>query len=67
MSYTPRWSSTHLSFDNEDETFLHGIKYTTMPPTKRLNSFRGEKIVAALAMVGVYRHSEQKVNLTSVL
>lgn len=55
-------SSTHqlggtayLNLDNEDEPFLHGIKYTAMPPTKRFRDMEqlsgGEKTVAALALL----------------
>jgi chromosome segregation ATPase len=27
--------TAYLSLENEDAPFLHGIKYTAMPPTKR--------------------------------
>ncbi|KAF6150932.1 hypothetical protein GIB67_026853 [Kingdonia uniflora] len=55
-------SSTHLlggtaylNLENEDDPYLHGIKYTTMPPTKRFREMEqlsgGEKTVAALALL----------------
>ncbi|KAI3898625.1 hypothetical protein MKW98_000738, partial [Papaver atlanticum] len=55
-------SSTHqlggtayLNLENEDDPFLHGIKYTAMPPTKRFRDMEqlsgGEKTVAALALL----------------
>lgn len=47
--------TAYLNLDNEDEPFLHGIKYTTMPPTKRFRDMEqlsgGEKTVAALALL----------------
>ncbi|RZC84900.1 hypothetical protein C5167_047678 [Papaver somniferum] len=55
-------SSTHqlggtayINLENEDDPFLHGIKYTAMPPTKRFCDMEqlsgGEKTVAALALL----------------
>ncbi|XP_058197124.1 structural maintenance of chromosomes protein 1 isoform X2 [Rhododendron vialii] len=45
----------YLNLDNEDEPFLHGIKYSAMPPTKRFREMEqlsgGEKTVAALALL----------------
>ncbi|KAJ8527280.1 hypothetical protein K7X08_029757 [Anisodus acutangulus] len=47
--------TTYLNLDNEDEPFLHGIKYTAMPPTKYFRDMEqlseGEKTVAALALL----------------
>ncbi|KAL6994798.1 Structural maintenance of chromosomes protein 1 [Sarracenia purpurea var. burkii] len=47
--------TAYLNLDNEDEPFLHGIKYTAMPPTKRFRDMEqlsgGEKTVAALALL----------------
>lgn len=56
MSHThPLGGTAHLTLDNEDEPFLHGIKYTAMPPTKRFRDMEqlsgGEKTVAALALL----------------
>lgn len=51
----PLGGTAYLNLDNEDEPFLHGIKYTTMPPTKRFRDMEqlsgGEKTVAALALL----------------
>jgi len=52
--------------DNEDEPFLHGIKYTAMPPTKRFRDMEqlsgGEKTVAALALLfSIHRYQELDV------
>ncbi|KAI3889923.1 hypothetical protein MKX03_020225 [Papaver bracteatum] len=47
--------TAYLNLENEDDPFLHGIKYTTMPPTKRFHDMEqlsgGEKTVAALALL----------------
>ncbi|KAF0900828.1 hypothetical protein E2562_035464 [Oryza meyeriana var. granulata] len=47
--------TAYLNLENEDEPFLHGIKYTAMPPTKRFRDMEqlsgGEKTVAALALL----------------
>ncbi|XP_057483786.1 structural maintenance of chromosomes protein 1-like [Actinidia eriantha] len=47
--------TAYLNLDNEDEPFLHGIKYTAMPPTKRFRDMEqlsgGERTVAALALL----------------
>lgn len=41
--------------ENQDEPFLHGIKFTAMPPTKRFRDMEqlsgGEKTVAALGLL----------------
>ncbi|KAK4338765.1 hypothetical protein RND71_043252 [Anisodus tanguticus] len=51
----PLGGTTYLNLDNEDEPFLHGIKYTAMPPTKHFRDMEqlsgGEKTVAALALL----------------
>lgn len=51
----PLGGTAYLSLENEDEPFLHGIKYTAMPPTKRFRDMEqlsgGEKTVAALALL----------------
>ncbi|THF97980.1 hypothetical protein TEA_010594 [Camellia sinensis var. sinensis] len=47
--------TAYLKLDNEDEPFLHGIKYTAMPPTKCFRDMEqlsgGERTVAALALL----------------
>ncbi|KAK0583382.1 hypothetical protein LWI29_036339 [Acer saccharum] len=47
--------TAYLNLENEDDPFLHGIKYTAMPPTKRFRDMEqlsgGEKTVAALALL----------------
>ncbi|CAI5458596.1 unnamed protein product, partial [Closterium sp. Yama58-4] len=51
----PLGGTAYLSLENEDEPFLHGIKYTAMPPSKRFRDMEqlsgGEKTVAALALL----------------
>lgn len=51
----PFGGTAYLSLENEDDPFLHGIKYTAMPPTKRFREMEqlsgGEKTVAALALL----------------
>ncbi|CAM8933284.1 unnamed protein product [Rhodiola kirilowii] len=51
----PLGGTAYLNLDNEDDPFLHGIKYTAMPPTKRFRDMEqlsgGEKTVAALALL----------------
>lgn len=51
----PLGGTAYLILENEDEPFLHGIKYTAMPPTKRYRDIEqlsgGEKTVAALALI----------------
>ncbi|XP_065873232.1 structural maintenance of chromosomes protein 1 [Euphorbia lathyris] len=45
----------YLNLENEDDPYLHGIKYSVMPPTKRFRDMEqlsgGEKTVAALALL----------------
>lgn len=51
----PLGGTAYLSLESEDEPYLHGIKYTAMPPTKRFRDMEqlsgGEKTVAALALL----------------
>ncbi|KAK1267070.1 Structural maintenance of chromosomes protein 1 [Acorus gramineus] len=51
----PLGGTAYLNLENEDDPFLHGIKYTAMPPTKRFRDMEqlsgGEKTVAALALI----------------
>lgn len=51
----PLGGTAYLNLENEDDPYLHGIKYTTMPPTKRFRDMEqlsgGEKTVAALALL----------------
>ena len=51
----PLGGTAYLNLENDDDPFLHGIRYTTMPPTKRFRDMEqlsgGEKTVAALALL----------------
>jgi structural maintenance of chromosome 1 len=51
----PLGGMAYLSLENEDDPFLHGIKYTAMPPQKRFRDMEqlsgGERTVAALALL----------------
>ncbi|CAA6666449.1 unnamed protein product [Spirodela intermedia] len=51
----PLGGTAYLNLENEDDPFLHGIKYTAMPPTKRFREMEqlsgGEKTIAALALL----------------
>ncbi|KAK9055706.1 hypothetical protein SSX86_026791 [Deinandra increscens subsp. villosa] len=51
----PLGGTAYLNLENVDEPFLHGTKYSTMPPTKRFRDMEllsgGEKTVAALALL----------------
>lgn len=54
----------YLSLDSSEEPFLHGIKFTAMPPTKRFRDMEqlsgGEKTVAALALLfAIHRWASQ--------
>ena len=60
----PLGGTAYLNLENEDDPFLHGIKYTTMPPTKRFRDMEqlsgGEKTVAALALLfSIHRYPQQ--------
>ncbi|KAI3423850.1 hypothetical protein D9Q98_009684 [Chlorella vulgaris] len=54
-SVHPVGGQAYLSLDSSEEPFLHGIKFTAMPPTKRFRDMEqlsgGEKTVAALALL----------------
>ncbi|KAL0676836.1 hypothetical protein Bca4012_004817 [Brassica carinata] len=51
----PLGGTAYLNLENEDDPFLQGIEYTTMPPTKRFRDMEqlsgGEETVAALALL----------------
>ncbi|KAJ0051873.1 hypothetical protein Pint_01726 [Pistacia integerrima] len=51
----PLGGMAYLNLENEDDPYLHGIKYTVMPPTKRFREMDqlsgGEKTVAALTLL----------------
>lgn len=58
----PLGGTAYLNLENEDDPFLHGIKYTAMPPTKRFRDMEqlsgGEKTVAALALLfSIHRYA----------
>ncbi|PPR88213.1 hypothetical protein GOBAR_AA32474 [Gossypium barbadense] len=58
----PLGGTAYLNLENEDDPFLHGIKYTAMPPTKRFRDMEqlsgGEKTVAALALLfSIHRYT----------
>lgn len=64
----PLGGTAYLNLDNEDEPFLHGIKFTAMPPTKRFRDMEqlsgGEKTVAALALLfSIHRFVIRKLAL----
>lgn len=47
-SVHPMGGTAYLSLESTDEPFLHGIKFTAMPPTKRFRDMEqlsgGEKV-----------------------
>jgi structural maintenance of chromosome 1 len=47
--------TAYLTLENAEEPYLHGVKYNTMPPSKRFRDMEqlsgGEKTVAALALL----------------
>jgi hypothetical protein len=56
------------SLDNEDEPYLHGIKYTAMPPRKRFWDMEqlsgGKKTVAALVLLfAIHRYCNKWIHL----
>lgn len=64
----PLGGTAYLSLESEDEPYLHGIKYTAMPPTKRFRDMEqlsgGEKTVAALALLfAIHRYYQKPVYL----
>jgi structural maintenance of chromosome 1 len=61
----PLGGTAYLSLESEDEPYLHGIKYTAMPPTKRFRDMEqlsgGEKTVAALALLfAIHRYFQTR-------
>lgn len=63
----PLGGTAYLNLENEDDPFLHGIKYTAMPPTKRFRDMEqlsgGEKTVAALALLfSIHRYAFDELN-----
>ena len=54
-SLHPMGGTAYLSLESPDEPFLHGIKFTAMPPTKRFRDMEqlsgGEKVRQALSNV----------------
>ncbi|KAL3149139.1 hypothetical protein ABBQ32_001975 [Trebouxia sp. C0010 RCD-2024] len=54
-SVHPMGGQAYLSLENNEDPFLHGIKFTAMPPSKRFREMEqlsgGEKTVAALALL----------------
>jgi hypothetical protein len=55
------------SLDSEDEPYLHGIKYTAMPPRKRFRDMElsgRERTVAALALLfAIHRYCNKRIHL----
>ena len=45
--------TAYLSLESPDEPFLHGVKFTAMPPTKRFRDMEqlsgGEKVISRAA------------------
>jgi len=63
----PLGGTAYLYLENEDDPFLHGIKYTAMPPAKRFRDMEqlsgGEKTVAALALLfSIHRYALEERN-----
>lgn len=63
----PLGGTAYLSLESEDEPYLHGIKYTAMPPTKRFRDMEqlsgGEKTVAALALLfAIHRYFQTRIS-----
>ncbi|KAH3668887.1 hypothetical protein OGAPHI_002642 [Ogataea philodendri] len=52
---SPLGGSAYLTLEDEDEPYLHGVKYHAMPPMKRFRDMEllsgGEKTIAALALL----------------
>ena len=46
----PMGGTAYLSLESPDEPFLHGVKFTAMPPTKRFRDMEqlsgGEKVMS---------------------
>jgi ATPase subunit of ABC transporter with duplicated ATPase domains len=58
----PMGGTAMLSLESSEEPFLHGVKFTAMPPTKRYRDMEqlsgGEKTLAALALLFAIHRSE---------
>jgi DNA repair exonuclease SbcCD ATPase subunit len=68
----PLGGTAYLSLESEDEPYLHGIKYTAMPPTKRFRDMEqlsgGEKTVAALALLfAIHRYDGMRVSVVGMV
>lgn len=67
----PLGGTAYLNLENEDDPFLHGIKYTAMPPTKRFRDMEqlsgGEKTIAALALLFAIHRCVFKDNSSTLL
>lgn len=52
-SVHPMGGTAYLSLESPDEPFLHGVKFTAMPPTKRFRDMEqlsgGEKVISQAA------------------
>ena len=53
-SVHPMGGTAYLSLESPDEPFLHGVKFTAMPPTKRFRDMEqlsgGEKVTPAVTI-----------------
>jgi len=53
--HIPNGGTAHLSLENSEDPYLHGIQFTAMPPSKGFRDMAllsgGEKTVAALALL----------------
>ena len=57
----PLGGTAYLSLEDNEEPYLHGVKYHAMPPMKRFRDMEqlsgGEKTIAALALLfAVHRY-----------
>lgn len=54
-SVHPMGGQAYLSLENSEDPFLHGIKFTAMPPSKRFREMEqlsgGEKVAPVTCMV----------------
>jgi len=60
--------TAHLTLESDDEPYLHGVKYTAIPPLKRFRDMDqlsgGEKTLAALALVfAIHRFAKPAIFL----
>ena len=57
-SVHPMGGQAYLSLENTEDPFLHGIKFTAMPPSKRFREMEqlsgGEKVQTARLILQVY-------------